>query len=307
MTNDIAFSLINLPPATDAGNYHDDTIQFCRLFENADAFEFCSAVDSLAYSDSKSSPSVAKPEKAASYSSSTMPEPAKCAAPSARARPNQVESAPQQQHEEEDSKTRFKPFHEERWDQKLLELRTFRKRHGHSLVPHTYPPNPQLARWVKRQRRQYKLMQDGKASTMTPDRVEILEQDGFVWDSHEAAWREKIEDLRQYRAKHGHCLVPSNYRENPQLATWVKCQRRQYKLYWESKPSAMNPTRIAELESEGFRWELRNNAGAPAAAPPTPIVAKSAGACIDHQSPTKQVENMNQSELKVLHDIICML
>lgn len=222
-------------------------------------------------------------------------------------------TAPKQQQEEEEAKgCRFKPFHEERWDQKLLELRVFRKRHGHCLVPHTYPPNPQLARWVKRQRRQFKLMQDGRPSTMTPDRVEILEQDGFVWDSHEAAWREKIEDLRKYRAKHGHCLVPSNYKENPQLATWVKCQRRQYKLYWESKPSAMNPTRIAELESEGFRWELRNNV--------PNNVAKSASS--DHQSPTKQVEsaasndqiptkqqveNMNQNELKVLHDIISML
>lgn len=155
---------------------------------------------------------------------------------------------------------KFRAFHEKKWDERLLELRAFRREHGHSLVPHTYPPNPQLARWVKRQRRQHKLLQGGKASTMTPDRAELLESLGFVWDSHNAAWTEKMYDLRQYRAKHGDCLVPSSFKSNPQLATWVKCQRRQYKLYREGKPSAMTPQRIAELEEMGFVWELRSSA-----------------------------------------------
>ena len=54
--------------------------------------------------------------------------------------------------EEEDS--RFKPFHEEKWAVRYKELVHFHRENGHSAVPHTYPPNPQLARWVKRQRRQ---------------------------------------------------------------------------------------------------------------------------------------------------------
>jgi hypothetical protein len=155
---------------------------------------------------------------------------------------------------------RFRAFHEKKWDERLLELRAFRQQHGHSLVPHTYPSNPQLARWVKRQRRQHKLMEEGKQSTMTPERCELLESLGFVWDSHQAAWSEKIQDLRRYQAQNGHCLVPSSYKANPQLATWVKCQRRQYKLYWEGRPSAMTPQRIAELEGMGFVWELRSAA-----------------------------------------------
>ena len=126
---------------------------------------------------------------------------------------------------------RFKQFHEDRWDYTLSEMLEFREANGHCLVPHTFPANPQLARWVKRQRRQYKLMNDGKTSTMTPERAAVLEQEGFVWDSHDAAWKEKIGDLRRYRAQAGHTLVPSSYKPNPHLATWVKCQRRQYKLY----------------------------------------------------------------------------
>mmetsp|Transcript_27942 Transcript_27942/g.56573 ORF Transcript_27942/g.56573 Transcript_27942/m.56573 type:complete len:322 (+) Transcript_27942:879-1844(+) len=134
----------------------------------------------------------------------------------------------------DDRKTRrFKPFHEEKWNQRLTELQHFRLQHGHALVPHTYKPNPQLARWVKRQRRQYKLLQCGKTSTMTADRVAILEDVGFVWDSHEASWRERVQELIAYRNGFGSCLVPRKYADNPQLATWVKCQRRQYKLYCE--------------------------------------------------------------------------
>lgn len=158
-----------------------------------------------------------------------------------------------------DEAGRFKPFHEEKWDQKLAELLDFRAAHGHCLVPHTYDPNPQLARWVKRQRRQYKLLQAGKTSTMTPERVGILEEAGFVWDSHEISWREKMQELAQYREQHGDTLVPSSYRDNPQLATWVKCQRRQYKLYHEGKPSGMSPHRIEQLDRIGFCWEIRPN------------------------------------------------
>jgi hypothetical protein len=45
---------------------------------------------------------------------------------------------------------RFKPFHEEKWNQRYKELLVFYAQHGHVAVPHTYPPNQQLARWIKR-------------------------------------------------------------------------------------------------------------------------------------------------------------
>ena len=45
---------------------------------------------------------------------------------------------------------RFKPFHEEKWNQRYKELVVFHTEHGHVAVPHTYPPNQQLARWIKR-------------------------------------------------------------------------------------------------------------------------------------------------------------
>lgn len=161
------------------------------------------------------------------------------------------------QDEEEMNQNRFKPFHEEKWSVRYKELLNFHKENGHAAVPHTYPKNPQLARWVKRQRRQYKLRRDGRPSTMTSDRLDLLNSVGFIWDSHDVNWREKLELLDAFRKEHSHCNVPSNYKDK-KLATWVKCQRRQYKLYWDGKPSAMTPERILELEKAGFEWEIRS-------------------------------------------------
>jgi hypothetical protein len=152
---------------------------------------------------------------------------------------------------------RFRPYQAGQWAEKFEELCHYRQENGHCLVPHTYGANLALARWVKRQRYQYKLMVEGKQSTMTPERVTALEDIGFVWDSQGAAWAERLQELAVFHSTFRHCNVPSNYHANPQLATWVKCQRRQYKLHIEGKPSNMTSSRVRELESLGFEWELR--------------------------------------------------
>lgn len=92
---------------------------------------------------------------------------------------------------------------------------------------------------------------------MTTERLELLNSVSFIWDSHDVNWREKLDLLVEFRNVQGHCNVPSNFQDK-RLATWIKCQRRQYKLYWDGKPSAMTPERILELEKVGFEWEIRS-------------------------------------------------
>jgi hypothetical protein len=152
---------------------------------------------------------------------------------------------------------RFKVFHEVKWTDNLKDLKRFKDQFGHCLVPHTFPANPHLARWVKRQRRQYKLLQEGSDSTMTDERIQLLNDIGFVWDSHEVVWMERFHELLGYKNVYGHCRVPSSCKRHPQLATWVKSQRRQYKLYHEGKQSSMTNIRITHLNSIGFAWEVR--------------------------------------------------
>ncbi|CAJ1965903.1 unnamed protein product [Cylindrotheca closterium] len=154
---------------------------------------------------------------------------------------------------------RFRDYQSGQWSLRFRELDQFRLLMGHCCVPHGYQANPALARWVKRQRYQYKLRAEGKSSTMTIERISELERLGFVWDSHGEAWMERFNELHEYFLKHGSCNVSSNYTSScgRQLSSWVKCQRRQYRMYKEGVPSTLSPDRISNLESIGFEWELK--------------------------------------------------
>jgi hypothetical protein len=156
---------------------------------------------------------------------------------------------------------RFREYQAEIWTEKFEDLCEFRRRHGHCHVPHTYQDNSPLAQWVKRQRYQYKLKLEGKRSTLTDERVKILDQIGFIWNSHDAVWEERWNELLHYQQIQKDCIVPSNYQQNPQLAVWVKRQRRQYKFYCEGKPTSMTPERITKLERLGFAWDCRKPKG----------------------------------------------
>ena len=153
----------------------------------------------------------------------------------------------------ESSSNKFKPFQIDNWNKRYSELLLFFQTYGHVHVPHTYPQNPQLARWVKRQRRQNKLLQQERSSTLDDERIALLNNLGFVWDSHEHRWQENLIELQDFCIENGHCNVSSNH-TNKKLATWVKCQRRQYKLLMSGKKSSMTQRRIQELEGIGFEW-----------------------------------------------------
>lgn len=154
-------------------------------------------------------------------------------------------------------KIRFRSHQAESWMEKYEELLDYRLSNGNCLVPNQYPANPSLAEWVKRQRYQYKLKGLGKHSSMSDDRVTALEKLGFVWNSHDAVWEERLKELKQYKSIFGNTNVPSKYEANPQLAIWIKRQRRQYKFLMEGKPSTMTPYRVEKLREINFTWSGR--------------------------------------------------
>ena len=154
-------------------------------------------------------------------------------------------------------RNRFRSYQAEQWSDRFDELVEFRKLRGHCNVPHKFPENPLLAVWAKRQRYQYTLKCRGEHSTLTNERQTELEKLGFIWDSHRAAWEERFTELLRYLSQEGHVNVPANHPANPSLAIWVKCQRRQYKLFCQGEQSNMTQERIAKLESIGFIWNLR--------------------------------------------------
>ena len=72
--------------------------------------------------------------------------------------------------------------HHDGWSAKVQELQEFKLKHGHSSVPCSTSSNDEegtasLARWVKRQRHQYKRKRNGQTSTMTDERMAQLENE----------------------------------------------------------------------------------------------------------------------------------
>ena len=140
------------------------------------------------------------------------------------------------------------------WNTLLEQLAEYKVQFGHCLVPQRYPANPTLGKWVSTQRSDYRMYQGGKPSSMTAERIRLLESVGFDWGTNYASWNTLLEQLCEYKVQFTNCLVPRQYAANPKLGNWVSNQRSHYKLYQEGKPSSMTAERIRVLESVGFDW-----------------------------------------------------
>jgi hypothetical protein len=140
----------------------------------------------------------------------------------------------------------------------MNDLRKFRAEYGHCHVPLNECKFPKLGLWVKEQRRHFTLLRQEKQSHMTEERVNELNSIGFCWDTHEATWLDRLRELKAFKAKYGHTLVPTSSNENPKLGTWVHHQRRQYKKFKEDKECHITAARIATLDALGFVWYPRN-------------------------------------------------
>ena len=69
---------------------------------------------------------------------------------------------------------------EQLWETRITELREFKKQNGHAMVPRT-SATPQLSAWVATQRKNYNRRLAAKPSPLTLERIEELDEMGFVW------------------------------------------------------------------------------------------------------------------------------
>jgi hypothetical protein len=67
---------------------------------------------------------------------------------------------------------------ETQWNDKLNELIVYKRVFDHTNVPRS---QGSLGMWVRRQRRNYKLISIGKTSPLTEERIYALESIGFLW------------------------------------------------------------------------------------------------------------------------------
>jgi hypothetical protein len=72
------------------------------------------------------------------------------------------------------------------------------------------------------------------------------------------AWDKKIQQLLEFKALHGHTLVPQSYPENKVLGRWVSRQREYYAAIEKGEPNKSHLTqeRIDQLNKIGFKWKI---------------------------------------------------
>jgi hypothetical protein len=67
-------------------------------------------------------------------------------------------------------------------------------------------------------------------------------------------WYDHLQEIYQYRTKHGDCLVPKRYGPMPHLGTWCCYQRQQKRFRDEGKKCDLTQYRVDGLNKVGFDW-----------------------------------------------------
>jgi helicase associated protein len=130
------------------------------------------------------------------------------------------------------------------WEKGFDALRRFRAREGHCRTSRFHiEEGYNLGPWVSNQRYyKYKL---------SSDRRRRLNAIGFIWNWRDYLWEQGFAALLKFKAREGHCLVPSLHIEGKyKLGYWVSSQRRN-----KTKISSERRSRLNRIV---FVWNPRN-------------------------------------------------
>ena len=146
------------------------------------------------------------------------------------------------------------------WNERFAELEEYKKMHGTCIVHSSDEEHRELYVWCCNQRQQYRQLVEHGSSSLTSERVELLESIGFLEHSvQQSTWNVRMKDLRQYKREHGHTNVPRHYSANLKLGRWVDTQRTSYRLLKSGKPSPLTQERVDVLNGIGFEWNPSEN------------------------------------------------
>jgi superfamily II DNA or RNA helicase len=125
---------------------------------------------------------------------------------------------------------------ESRWEARYGELCTFKEKHGDVNIPHDR--SSELWRWVSTQRI-FK-----KKGKLPVDKIQRLDEIGFVWDVAVSQWEAMFSELLAYKATYGHVNVP----QGSQLGAWINTQRQ------ARKKNSVSQEQLKQLDEIGFVW-----------------------------------------------------
>ena len=134
-----------------------------------------------------------------------------------------------------------------KWEIMFKNLLAYKQFYGNCRLVSKSGEYKDLGVWVAMHRQAY------KKNKIPKDRISRLEEIGFEWDIYQSDWEYYFSQLVSYQTEYGHCRVPSGWKENKSLASWVITQREYY------SNGEMPSERIARLEKLGFDWNPRDS------------------------------------------------
>jgi hypothetical protein len=146
--------------------------------------------------------------------------------------------------------------HHIKWKRRFEELERYKEMYGDCNAPITEldPDIKALGGWCATQRTHYRFLKQGKPTSLTRERIQLLEGLGFVWSvgPEVLPFEQRLDQLKEYLNENGNCNVPQ--KQGP-LGDWVLGLRKRY------REQRLPADRITILEEMGFQWSLRNRGG----------------------------------------------
>lgn len=141
-------------------------------------------------------------------------------------------------------------YYGDRWTRRLEELRRYKERNGHCNVPQK---EGKLGVWLMTQRAQHMRWKEGRRNFLTCERRDALDDLGVEWRYKEKTddnlWAQRLEELRRYKLKHGHCGIK---KREGQLGRWADHQRIEYRKWLRGQRTFLTTERRAQLDGLGF-------------------------------------------------------
>ena len=130
------------------------------------------------------------------------------------------------------------------WDEWYGRLVAFKEREGHCFVRiGKIIDGFNLGGWVSTQR--------GKWESLSADRIQRLEDIGFVWDVFKERWEKVFSHLKKFKDQKGHCRVfQGEVFDGFKLGNWVST--------WRAYRDKLSDDRIQRLDDIGFAWDKKH-------------------------------------------------
>ena len=91
-------------------------------------------------------------------------------------------------------------------------------------------------RWCDTQLDNYRKIQQGKTRYISQEKIDMLNQIGFIWDKRGQLWKDNYAKLKLFKEQQGHCNVTStNNGGDKSFGTWAAKQKKKYSNYKEGK------------------------------------------------------------------------